>query len=289
MSSLAIPRPSATHWELWRSQASSILGVELRKNFITKRGFWIYLLALAPAAVIWLHSIVMLSGRPEGAHPLSKDTEILAGIFQIFFLRPAVYFGCVGIFTYLFRGEVVERTLHYYFLSPVRREVLIAGKYVAGLITSVFFFCGSIVLCFTGMYAHFASHEVRAYVFDGPGMSHLLAYIAITFLACMAYGALFLWLGIRYRNPIIPAVTLLFWESANIFLPSWLKKISILYYLRSLTPVQPGLYGPGALIGGVADPASTPVAIVSLFAITSVLLLLAANELKRSEISYSSD
>ena len=75
----------------------------------------------------------------------------------------------------------------------------------------------------------------------------------------------------------------------NIFLPSWLKKISILYYLRSLTPVEPGLYGPGALIGGVADPASTPVAIVSLFAITSVLLLLAANELKRSEISYSSD
>ena len=69
----------------------------------------------------------------------SKDIEILAGIFQIFFLRPAVYFGCVGIFTYLFRGEVVERTLHYYFLSPVRREVLVAGKYLAGLVTAVVF------------------------------------------------------------------------------------------------------------------------------------------------------
>ena len=137
---------------------------------------------------------------------LSRDTEILAGIFQIFFLRPAVYFGCVGIFTYLFRGEVVERTLHYYFLSPIRREVLMAGKYLAGLITAVFFFCGSIALAFAGMYAHYPSHEIRAYVFDGPGFGHLLGYVGITALACMAYGALFLWLGIRYKNPVIPAV-----------------------------------------------------------------------------------
>ena len=204
-------------------------------------------------------------------------------------LRPAVYFGCVGIFTYLFRGEVVERTLHYYFLSPIRRGVMVAGKYAAGLITAAFFFCGSIILSFTGMYAHYAGHEIRAYVVDGPGLGHLLAYIGITALACMAYGALFLWLGIRYKNPVIPAVILLFWESVNIFLPTWLKKVSILYYLRSLAPVDPGFYGPGALFGGVADPASAPVAILSLLAITIGLLTLAAKDLRTAEISYSSD
>ena len=139
------------------------------------------------------------------------------------------------------------------------------------------------------MYAHFPGHEIRAYLMDGPGIGHLLAYVGITALACMAYGALFLWLGIRYKNPIIPAVILLFWESFNIFLPSWLKKISILYYLRSLVPVEVNLSGPGALIGAVAEPASAPVAVISLVAITSVLLLLAVRELKHAEISYSSD
>lgn len=289
MSSLAIPAPGANRWDLWRNQASAILGVELRKNFITKRGFWIYLLALAPAAIIWLHSLVTMQRANFANHTLAKDTEILASIFQMFFLRPAVYFGCVGIFTYLFRGEVVERTLHFYFLSPVRREVLIAGKYMAGLITAAFFFCGSIALSFAGMYVHFPGHEISAYVLDGPGFGHFLAYIGITALACMAYGALFLWLGIRYKNPIIPAVVLLFWESFNLFLPSWLKKVSILYYLRSLTPVDPHFNGPGVLIGGVADPASVPVAILGLFAITIGLLALAVKELQRSEISYSSD
>jgi ABC-type transport system involved in multi-copper enzyme maturation permease subunit len=210
-------------------------------------------------------------------------------MFQAFFLRPAVYFGCVGIFTYLFRGEVVERTLHYYFLSPVRRDVLVAGKYLAGLVTAVFFFCGSIALTFAGFYGHYQGHELRAFLLDGPGLNQLLAYVGITALACMSYGALFTWLGIRFKNPIIPAVILMFWESANILLPSWLKKISILYYLRSMSPVDAGFYEVGALIGGIVDPVSVPVAIVCLFAITCGLLLLAAKDLSRSEVSYSSD
>jgi hypothetical protein len=287
MSSVALPAPDVDRSQLWKSQGASILAVELRKNFITKRGFWIYLLALAPAAIIWTHSIVALNFGTS--HGIERDTEMMAGIFQMFFLRPALYFGCVGIFTYLFRGEVVERTLHYYFLSPVRREVLVGGKYLAGLITAAFFFCGSIALTFVGMYAHFPGHEIRAYVLDGPGVGHFLSYIAITALACMAYGALFVWMGIRYKNPIIPAVALLFWESFNILLPSWLKKISILYYLRSLTPVDADFRGAAALFGGVADPASPFVAVFSLFAISAGLLFMAVRDLRRSEISYSSE
>jgi ABC-type transport system involved in multi-copper enzyme maturation permease subunit len=289
MSTLAVPAPRVSGSQLWRAQAASIFGVEFRKNFITKRGFWIYLLALAPVVVVWLHSFITMRHPTMGGHGLTKDTEILAGMFQAFFLRPAVYFGCVGIFTYLFRGEVVERTLHYYFLSPVRRDVLVAGKYLAGLVTSIFFFCGSIALTFAGMYFHYQGFEIRAYVVDGPGLGHLLAYVSITALACMAYGALFTWMGIRYKNPIIPAVIFMLWESANIFLPSWLKKFSILYYLRSMTPVDPGFYEAGALIGGVVDPVSVPVAIICLFAITGGLLLLASKDLSRSEVSYSSD
>src|SRR4028118_1146432 len=175
MSLVALPTPRVQGSQLWRTQAASIFGVELRKNFITKRGFWIYLLALAPVAVVWLHSFITMKVGAKAGHTVMQDTEIMAGMFQAFFLRPAVYFGCVGIFTYLFRGEVIERTLHYYFLAPVRRDVLVAGKYLAGLVTSIFFFCGSIALTFAGMYFHYQGFEIRAYVVDGPGLGHLLA------------------------------------------------------------------------------------------------------------------
>ena len=225
MSSIAVPTPSASHRVLWRSQAAQSSAVELRKNFITKRGFWIYLLALAPAAVIWLHSFVTLRRPDAVGHTFSKDTEILAGIFQIFFLASGGLLRLRRASSRIyFAAKLWSAPCTTYFLSPVRREVLVAGKYLAGLITAAFFFCGSIALCFAGMYAHFPGHEIRAYLVDGPGLGHLLAYVGNHGAGVHGIRRAIFWLGIRYKNPIIPAVILLFWESVNIFLPSWLKK-----------------------------------------------------------------
>lgn len=289
MSAPALSLPANGTWDLWRSQLLSVVRFELRKNFISKRGFWIYLLALAPPAIVWLHSIVTMQRPDRMGHDLSKDIAILAGIFHMFFLRPALFFGCVGIFTYLFRGEVVERSLHYYFLAPVRREVLVGAKYLAGLITACVFFGGSMALTFFGMFAHFPQHELNEWMYNGGGMGHLQAYLGVTLLACMAWGAVCVWMGIRWRNPIVPSVTLLLWESINLFLPSWLRKVSVLHYLQSMAPVHGDLRGPGILLGQTADPVPTWIAVLALTGITAAMLLLAVYQLKRTEISYSAD
>ncbi len=290
MSAPAIQAPAVRSGPaLWRLQGSAIFWTELKKNFITKRGFWAYLLAFAPVAIVTLHSIVSsrIAGQ-RGYHLLSKDTEIMAGLFMIFFLRPAVFFGCVGIFTYLFRGEVLERSLHYYLLAPVRRPVLLLAKYGAGLVTACFFFCGSIALTFVAMYSHYPGHEVERFLNSG-GYGHLGSYVSITALACMTYGAIFLFAGIRWTNPIVPAVFLLIWESINLFLPSWMKKASVLYYLRSMAPVSVPITGPAAMFGGMTDPVSTAVAVPSLLLITAIFLFLAIREFSRTEVSYSAD
>ena len=46
----------------------------------------------------------------------------------------------MGIFSNLFRGEMLEKTLHYYYLTPMRRELLVAGKYLAGLAVALVLF-----------------------------------------------------------------------------------------------------------------------------------------------------
>jgi hypothetical protein len=46
---------------------------------------------------------------------------------------------------------------------------------------------------------------------------------------------------------------------------------------------------PGALLGAVVEPVPGWVAVICLLAITAVLLTLAARQLRRTEISYSSD
>ena len=92
-----------------------------------------------------------------------EDRTIFAGIFQYFYLRLAIFFGCLGIFMNLFRAEMSNRTLHFWLLAPARREVLLAGKYAAGLIASSTIFGGGAVLTLAAMIWPHDAVEVQSY------------------------------------------------------------------------------------------------------------------------------
>jgi len=77
----------------------------------------------------WLIEINNHSAR----HSIGEDSVVFAALYHFYFLRCGIFFGCMGISRNLFRGEMLEKTLHYYYLTPLRRELLVAGKYVAGL------------------------------------------------------------------------------------------------------------------------------------------------------------
>jgi hypothetical protein len=218
-----------------------------------------------------------------------EDRAIFAGIFQYFYLRLAIFFGCLGIFMYLFRGEMSNRTLHFWFLAPARREVLLAGKYAAGLIASAVIFGGGALLTLAAMIWPHDAVEVQAY-WNAGGMGHVFWYAAAAALGCVGYGSVFLAVGVYVRNPIIPAAVLLIWEGANGILPHVLQKMSILYYLQSLCPV-PAPMDPGApaliqLLAAPAAPASRPGAILGLLLLSAFVLWIGGAAVRRMQISY---
>jgi hypothetical protein len=221
-----------------------------------------------------------------------EDRMIFAGIFQYFYLRLAIFFGCLGIFMYLFRGEMSNRTLHFWFLAPARREVLLAGKYAAGLIASaVIFGGGALLACAALLWPHDAV-EVQTY-WNAGGMGHMFWYTAAAVLGCVGYGSVFLAVGLYVRNPIIPAAVLLAWEGVNGILPHGLQKMSILYYLQSLCPV-PAPMEDGAptlirLLASPAAPASRPGAILGLLMLTAFVLWIASFAVRRMQISYGAE
>ncbi len=245
---------------MWLGQIGAVIRLEMKKTFFSKRGLWVYLLALAPVAITTIHSLVELSqgeerramaaarpvdtsllqsiqpgieqtevyerlGEPHnkwqfrqrnrdfgsyqytdgadmytfnfangklrnvGIEPrdtIALDTTIFASIFQTFFLRLAIFFGCVGVFTNLFRGELLDRSLHYYLLTPLRREVLVVGKYLSGLIATTVIFVTSAALQMWTLSWHFDGAEVSAYL-DGGGWGHLFSYLGVAALACLGY------------------------------------------------------------------------------------------------------
>jgi hypothetical protein len=221
-----------------------------------------------------------------------EDRLIFAAIFQYFYLRLAIFFGCLGIFMYLFRGEMSNRTLHFWFLAPARREVLLAGKYAAGLIASGTIFGGGALLMFAAMVWPHDAVEVQAY-WNAGGMSHVFWYVAAAALGCVGYGSVFLAVGLYIRNPIIPAAVLLAWEGAAAVLPHALQKMSILYYVQSLCPVPPPIDDDVPmlirLLAAPAAPASRPGAILGLLLLTAFVLWIASLAVRRMQISYGGD
>lgn len=276
---------SAAAWQLWVAQIGAILRIEIRKTLWMRRSIWIYLLGLGPVLLIGLHGLQSPLGKNCS---IPEDTGILAGIFQLFYMRLGIFFGCMGLFTWLFRGEIVEKSLHYYFLSPMRREVLVAGKFLAGVITSVLIFGSSVLLSFTFMYSHFGPAG-RTFVFHGPGLGHLMAYLGVTVLACLGYGALFLALSLIFKNPILPGIVVLLWETFHAILPALLQKLSITFYLKQLCPVSIPSDGLMALFTVVAEPVSPWVAVPGLLILCAAILVFACFRIRRTEISYLTD
>ena len=115
-------------WSLWWLQARRVARIEIRRNLFSWKAAWIYFLAFVPTVIILIHTL--FAQRMHSS--MGEDTNVLAGIVQFYYLRLGMFFGCLGVFSRLIRGEMIERSLHYYLLSPVRREVLLLAKFAAG-------------------------------------------------------------------------------------------------------------------------------------------------------------
>jgi len=105
-------------------------------------------------------------------------------------------------------------------------------------------------------------------------------------LACAGYGAVFLMSGLFFRNPMIPAAVVMIWENINPFLPTFLKKISIIFYLKNLCPVEIPIPPPFNVMVIDADPPPFWIAVPGLLAVSLILLIYSGLSARQGEINY---
>jgi ABC-type transport system involved in multi-copper enzyme maturation permease subunit len=247
----------------------------------------------AGEVTITLENNAVTGTQSRGGITFAKEIYVFSAAFQFFFIRLAVFFGCLGIFMNLIRGEMLDRTLHYYLLAPVRREVLLLGKYLAGLLASIVIFTVSEALQLCAASLAFDSNTLHHFLYQQHGFAQVGAYLAVTVLACVGYGSVFLAAGLLFKNPIVPAVLVLIWEAANPLLPSLLKKISIIYYLKSMCPVQvpidPGMPKLFALLVSNTEPVSGVLAACGLIALSAIVLYVSCRRVRPLEINYTTE
>ena len=269
---------------LWRRQVGAMIGLELKKTFLRLRALPIVLLAFAPVLLLFLRwaSVRFAEGNVEGASEMASS---FGAMFQLLFVRLVIFFGSFRIFTYLVRGEIAERSLHFYLLAPMRRDVFLAGKYVAGVIAGSALFLSSLAVQLLLAFGNSTTEGGSRYLFAGPGTSQALWYALVVVLAVAGYGAVFLALGFVAKNPMIPAAAILGWEYINFLLPPVLKKISVIHYLQSLCPV-PLSADAWAM---PTEPTPPPLAIGGLLLLVAVLLFLASRSARKLQVLYAGE
>jgi len=243
--------------------------------------------------VVFEDGVVTGTWSRRGGIPFYKETYVFAGVFQFFFIRLAIFFGCLGIFMNLFRGEMLDKSLHYYLLAPIRREVLLVGKFLAGLLAATVIFTFSAALQLVAASLSFDASTISQFLYQQHGFSQIGSYLLVTVLACIGYGSVFLATGLLFKNPIIPAAIVLIWEAANPLLPTLLKKISVIYYLKSMCPVQvpvdPGMPKLLALLVSNTEPVSAYLAVIGLIALSAVVLFASSQRVRTLEINYTTE
>ena len=260
-------------------QMLAVARIELRKSFLSRRAIGLLILATLP-----LVQVLLVRFSP-GYDPtqLSDATQGISLLFQSFFLRFFLFLGSAIVFGNLVRREVLDRSLHYYFLTPLRRDLLVVAKYLTALAAMIVLFGTAMLATFLTAYLQYQGW--RQFLFQGPGLGHLASYLLVTALACVGYGAVFLLFGSYFKSPAIPTLAVMGWEGIHFLLPPLLKKISVIHYLQGLCPV-PISQGPLAIL---TDAPSPWVAIPGLLALAAVAVTLSARKVRTMEVSYEEE
>jgi len=264
-----------------RIQIWTIAKNEVLRNLLSRRSLPLLLLVGMPLALMLLRVLFMPESLRANA---SRATTEFAEVFHFFLLRFIVFFANAVIFVRLFRGEILERSLHYTLLAPIRRDVLVVAKYLGGVVSAILLLVPTTALTYFLVYLPHGRAGLDLMI-SRNGLTNLLSYLFIVVLACFAYGALFMVAGLFFKNPMVPAVLFLGWETLTPFLPPLLKSLSFVHYLVSFSPVPVSL-GAFALL---ARPVSWWMAILALCLSSALLIFLATRVARRLEVTYSVD
>lgn len=191
------------------------------------------ILALLPTAIAAIY-VYGNFGRPS--YDINKIHSIYEGLIRILYLHFIVFFSANILGFAAVRQEMDDKTLHYLLLQPVPRPILILGKAAACLSLGC-------VLCFASLWVTYLTMTlplcggaaVVADLFGEGRFVVLLKESCVLALGLSAYAGIAMLMGSIFKSALF-GLFLLGWEAGLPYLPSVLKKWTVMHYLQSLLP-----------------------------------------------------
>ncbi len=195
----------------------------------------------------------------------------------VFYLRFTV--PVLGVFygTSLIADEVEDKTITYLFTRPIPKGAVLVGKFFAYLACTLFVVLPSIVIVYLSIV------PMRGSL--GGSFLDLLKDLALIAIGLAVYGAVFAFIGARFKRPLLVGLIFIFgWEQMALAFPGYLKKFTVAYYLQAMVPHAMPNDNVVSLIQGIfRETPSLPESLIWLGVILLVFLWLAAVSVERKE------
>jgi ABC-type Na+ efflux pump permease subunit len=223
--------------------------------------------------VVWASlGLPVVNGAPIAGPALFG---MIIWLVYIRFILPVL-----GVFygTALIADEVEDKTITYLFTRPIPRSAVLFGKYLAYLVCTVLLVLPSVLIVYF-LIVPLGGASI------GEEFPTLAADLGMLTLGLAAYGALFAFVGARFKRPIVMGLVFAFgWEQGVQIFPGYVKRATVVYYLQALVPqAMPSDSILGGLIQTFTDVPSLPVSLGALVAITAVMLWLAGRAVQKRE------
>jgi ABC-2 type transport system permease protein len=268
------------------ASALRVFDLSLSEMLWSRRTIFMVLVVGAPVVIALILRLLVTLGLPlfesgemrEGGTTVRMTGPAIFGLMiWVFYLRFTV--PVLGVFygTSLMADEVEDKTITYLFVRPIRRGAVLFGKYLAYLACTVFVVLPSVVLVYLLVV------PMRGSL--GGSFIDLLKDLSLLALGLAVYGALFAFIGAKFKRPLLVGLIFIFgWEQVALAFPGYMKRFTVAYYLQGLVPHAMPNDGVVSLIQGIFRESPTLAgSLVALFVIWAVFLALGAWIVERRE------
>jgi ABC-2 type transport system permease protein len=198
-------------------------------------------------------------------------------IIWVFYLRFIV--PVLGVFygTSLIADEIEDKTITYLFTRPIPKGAVLMGKFLAYLACTIFVVLPSVVIVYLSI------APLRGSL--GGSFLDLLKDLALLAIGLAVYGAVFAFIGARFKRPLLVGLIFIFgWEQTALVFPGYLKKFTVAYYLQAMVPhAMPNDTVVSMIQGIFRETPSLAESLIWLAIILVVFLWLASVSVERKE------
>ena len=261
-----------------------IMDLSIGEMLWSRRTVFMMLIVGAPVVIALFIRLLVALGAPifeetrNGATTIRMTGPAIFGMMiWIFYLRFTV--PVLGVFygTSLIADEVEDKTITYLFTRPIRKAAVLIGKYLAYLVSTIFVVLPSVMLVYLLIVPMQGSL--------GGAFLDLVKDLGLLALGLAAYGALFAFIGAKFKRPLLIGLVFIFgWEQAALAFPGYLKYYTVAYYLQALVPHAMPNDGALSMFQSMfRESPGMASSLLGLFVIWGIFLSLAAWVVERRE------